>query len=114
AFTSRYPAYNPVSEVLRCATLVSRRGTVKIYDSASIRNVGLLSHMGNGKTSLAEAFLFNSNAVNRLGRVDEGTTVSDFDPDEQRRRMSVNLAIRPVEWKGCKINVVDAPGYFDY
>jgi len=70
--------------------------------------------MGNGKTTLAEAFLFNAGAINRMGRVDEGTTVSDYDPDEQRRGMSVNLAVLPLEWKGRKINVVDTPGYADY
>ncbi len=87
---------------------------MKIYEPAAIRNVALLSHMGNGKTSLAEAFLFNAGAINRMGRVDEGTTVSDFDPDEQRKGMSVNLSVLPLEWKGHKINVLDTPGYADY
>ncbi|MBI3972230.1 MAG: elongation factor G [Chloroflexi bacterium] len=87
---------------------------MKVYESGAIRNVGLLSHMGHGKTSLAEAFLFNSGAINRLGRVDEGTTTSDFDPDEQRRRMSINLSVLPAEWKGQKVNVVDTPGYADF
>ncbi len=87
---------------------------MKIYEPAAIRNVGLLSHMGTGKTTLAEALLFNAGAINRMGRVDEGTTVSDYDPDEQRKRMSVNLSVLPLEWKGRKINVVDAPGYADY
>ena len=87
---------------------------MKIYETEAIRNVGLLSHMGNGKTTLAEAFLFNSGAINRTGRVDEGTTVSDYDPDEQRRRMSVNLSVLPLEWKDHKINLIDAPGYADY
>jgi elongation factor G len=70
--------------------------------------------MGNGKTSLAEAMLFNADAINRLGRVDDGTTTSDYDPDEQRRTMSVNLSVLPLEWKDRKVNLVDAPGYADF
>ncbi len=78
------------------------------------RNVVLLSHGGAGKTSLSEAMLYNSGAVNRLGRVDEGTTVSDFDAEEVRRKFSVNTAILPCEWNGHKINVLDTPGYMDF
>jgi elongation factor G len=87
---------------------------MKIYAPDAIRNVGLLSHMGNGKTTLSEAFLFTSGAISRMGRVDEGTTTSDYDPEEQRRRMSMNLSLLPVEWKDRKINVLDTPGYADF
>ncbi|HOG45456.1 MAG TPA: elongation factor G [Anaerolineae bacterium] len=79
-----------------------------------MRNIVLVSHGGAGKTSLSEAMLFNSGAINRLGRVDEGTTVSDYDPEEVRRKFSVNTAILPCEWAGHKINVLDTPGYMDF
>jgi len=79
-----------------------------------LRNIVLVSHGGAGKTSLSEAMLFNSGAINRLGRVDEGTTVSDYDPEEVRRKFSVNTAILPCEWAGHKINVLDTPGYMDF
>jgi elongation factor G len=87
---------------------------VKQYTADQIRNVGLFSHGGAGKTSLAEALLYDSETVNRLGRVEEGTTVTDFDPDEIKRRISVSTALAPLSWKGTKINVIDAPGYADF
>ncbi len=87
---------------------------MKEYDTGSLRNVALIGHGGTGKTSLAEAMLFESGAVNRLGKVEEGTTTSDFDPDELKRRMSVNVSILPCEWKGNKLNVIDTPGYADF
>ncbi|MCL6430356.1 MAG: elongation factor G [Anaerolineae bacterium] len=79
-----------------------------------LRNVVLLSHGGAGKTSLSEAMLYNAGAVNRLGRVDEGTTVSDYDAEEVRRKFSVNTSVLPFEWKGHKVNVLDTPGYMDF
>src|SRR4051812_33624703 len=79
-----------------------------------IRNVGLFSHGGAGKTSLAEALLFDSGAINRLGCVEEGTTVSDFDPDETKRHLSVSAAVLPLAWRGHKINLLDAPGFADF
>lgn len=84
------------------------------YAAGRLRNVVLLSHGGAGKTSLSEAMLFSAGAVNRLGRVDEGTTVSDFDAEEVRRKFSVNTSILPCEWKEHKINVLDTPGYMDF
>lgn len=87
---------------------------MKTYAPGAIRNVGLFSHMGIGKTTLTEAMLFNAGAINRMGRVDEGTTVSDYDPDEHRRTMSVSTSILPIEWKDHKINLVDTPGYADF
>src|SRR4051794_28286980 len=87
---------------------------MKEYDTGSIRNIALVAHGGTGKTSLAEAMLFESGAVNRLGRVEEGTTTSDFDPDELKRKISVNTSVLPCEWKGLKINVLDTPGYADF
>src|SRR2546423_1460569 len=87
---------------------------MKEYDTSAIRNVALIGHGSTGKTSLVEAMLFESGAINRLGRVEEGTTTSDFDPDELKRKISVNLSVLPCEWKDTKINVLDAPGYADF
>ena len=87
---------------------------MKQYDLESIRNVVLLSHSGDGKTSVSEAALFNAGAITRLGRVDEGTTTSDYDPDEVKRKISINLTMLPSEWKETKINLIDTPGYSDF
>ena len=87
---------------------------MKEYPPEKIRNVTIIGHGSTGKTSLAEAMLFASGATTRLGRVEDGTTVSDWDPDEQKRGFSVNLSVVPSEWNGHKLNVVDAPGYADF
>lgn len=87
---------------------------MKTYETSTIRNTALISHGGAGKTSLTEALLFTSGATNRLGSVDKGTTVSDFDPDETRKQMSINTSLAPCEWNNMKINVLDTPGYFDF
>ncbi len=87
---------------------------MRSYRTEQIRNVGLLSHGGAGKTSLTEALLFTSKAINRLGRVDEGNTVSDYDPDEVKRHISVNTSVAPCEWQETKLNLIDAPGYADF
>jgi elongation factor G len=87
---------------------------VKTYDAKDIRNVLLVGHGGAGKTTLLEAMLFTSGAITRMGSVEEGTTVSDHDPDEQRRQISVSLAMAPIEWKDTKLNVLDAPGTADF
>jgi elongation factor G len=80
----------------------------------NIHNTVLLSHGGAGKTSLSEAVLFNAGNINRLGKVDDGSTTSDYDPDEIKRKISINLSLLPVEWRDNKINVIDAPGYTDF
>lgn len=85
-----------------------------VYKSDRLRNVVLLGHGSSGKTSLAEAMLFNTGAVTRLGRVDDGTSVSDWDDEERRRRMSINAALIPCEWQDYKLNVIDTPGYMDF
>ena len=87
---------------------------MKVYRAEQIRNVALISHVGAGKTSLVDAALFDSGAVTRQGKVDEGTSVSDYDPDELKRRMSLNATVLPVEWKDTKINFIDTPGYADF
>ena len=80
----------------------------------NIRNLALLSHNGAGKTSLAEAILFNTKIINRLGRVDDGSSTSDYDPAEQKRNISINLSMLPYEWQNNKINLIDTPGYPDF
>jgi elongation factor G len=87
---------------------------MKEYPTGKIRNLVLLGHGGTGKTSFAEAALFVSGAINRLGKVDDGTTASDFDPDETKRKVSVNASLLPIEWDDHKINIIDAPGYADF
>ncbi len=85
-----------------------------MFKSDKLRNVALVGHSGCGKTTLVEAMLFNTGAVNRLGRVDDGTSVSDWDDEERRRKMSINLSIIPCEWQDHKLNALDAPGYMDF
>ena len=84
------------------------------YKSENIRNVVFLSHSGAGKTSLSEAMLFNAKHITRLGKVDDGSTTSDYDPEEIKRKISINGAILPLEWNKIKINVLDTPGYADF
>ena len=84
------------------------------YSVQNIRNVCLLGHGGNGKTSLAESMLFQTGAIDRLGKVTDGNTTCDYDAEETRRQFSISTAVAPVEYKGCKINILDTPGYFDF
>lgn len=86
----------------------------KVTTTAAIRNVSLISHGGAGKTSLTEAMLFNAGAVERLGRVDDGSTTSDYDSEEIKRHISLNSTITHFDWNGCKINLIDNPGYADF
>ena len=87
---------------------------MKEYATDRLRNVALLGHSSSGKTTFAEALLFASGGSTRLGKVDDGTSVSDYDDEEKRRKQSVYLSIVPVEWKDYKINLLDAPGYADF
>jgi elongation factor G len=87
---------------------------VKRYATGQIRNVALVGHSGSGKTSLAEALLHRAGAIPRLGRVEDGTTACDFDPEEHKRGISLSLAVAPFEWRDHKINLVDTPGYADF
>ena len=84
------------------------------FSTDKIRNVTILGHGSSGKTSLVEALLSNAGGSNRVGRVEDGTTVSDWDAEEQRRGISINLSIVPVEFQGTKLNLVDTPGYLDF
>ncbi len=87
---------------------------MKQYTAKNIRNVALVGHAGTGKTSLTEAAFYLSGASDRLGRIADGTTVCDFDPEEIKRQASVSMALCPVEWKDTKINFLDTPGLFDF
>src|SRR5256886_7398612 len=84
-----------------------------MIETAKIRNVGVVGHGGVGKTSLVEALLFTAGAVTRLGKVDDGSTTTDFDPDEVKRKISINTSIAYLDWKGHRVNLVDTPGYGD-
>ena len=87
---------------------------MKRYATGQIRNVALVGHSGAGKTSLAEALLHRAGAISRMGRVEDGTTACDFDPEEQRRGISLSLAVAPFEWRDHKVNLIDTPGYADF
>jgi elongation factor G len=87
---------------------------VKSFPPTKIRNVALVGHGGSGKTTLTEALLHCSGTTNRKGRVEDGTTVTDFDPEEIKRTISVSAATAPFEYDGCKINLIDCPGYADF
>src|SRR5687768_11917277 len=83
---------------------------MKVYDAANIRNVALVGHSGSGKTQLASAALFDAGAVNRLGKVDDGTTVTDFDEEEIARKHTLSASLAHAEWNKTKINIIDTPG----
>ena len=87
---------------------------MKVYRTDEIRNVVLLGHGGCGKTSLVEAMAYVSGATNRMGKITDGNTISDFDKEEQKREFSISTALVPIEWEKAKINVLDTPGYFDF
>ena len=87
---------------------------MQTYSTADIRNIVLLGHNGDGKTTLAERLLFRSGALSRMGKIEDGTTASDYEPEEERRGGSVNLSVLPVEWKAKKLNILDTPGYMDF
>ena len=84
------------------------------YKTKDIRNIALLGHGSEGKTTLTEAMLFAAGMIDRQGKVEAGTTVTDFDAEENKRGISISAATAPVEWKGTKINLIDVPGYFDF
>ncbi|MEW6698286.1 MAG: elongation factor G [Bacillota bacterium] len=87
---------------------------MKNYQSNQLRNVAVVAHGGSGKTSLVEAMLFNTGTLSRLGRVEDGTTVSDYHPEETARKMTIHTSLVPVEWNNTKINLLDTPGFSDF
>ena len=87
---------------------------MKTYDTKHLRNVCLVGHGGAGKTSLTETFLFNSGVINRIGKIAEGNTISDFLPEEVKHKVSISTSLIPIEWQGVKVNVLDTPGYLDF
>ena len=84
------------------------------YSAHSIRNICLLGHGGNGKTTLVESFLHMTGVIARMGKTTDGSTVCDYDPEEIKRQISISAAVAPIEYNGCKVNVLDAPGNFDF
>ncbi len=87
---------------------------MKTYSVDKIRNVALLGHSSCGKTTITEALLLNTKVTNRMGRVEDGNTVSDFDKEEKERQVSIGTSIVPIEYQDTKINFLDTPGYFDF
>ncbi|MDR2656960.1 MAG: GTP-binding protein, partial [Oscillospiraceae bacterium] len=87
---------------------------MKEYSAENIRNIAVVGHGSEGKTTLVESMLFVSGAIDRQGRVEDGGTTTDFEPEETKRGISLSAAIAPVEWKDSKINLIDVPGYFDF
>jgi len=87
---------------------------MKLYATEKIRNIGLIGHGGTGKTSLAEAMLFHTGANNRIGRVDDDSSVMNYDAEEIKRKATVNTSLAAIEYKDCKINLLDAPGFDDF
>ena len=100
--------------ILLSAMAGGRRSLMAIIETKKIRNVALLGHGGCGKTSLSEAMLYITGATDRLGKIADGNTTSDFDPEESKRGFSLSASVMNTMWKDCKINIIDTPGYLDF
>lgn len=87
---------------------------MKEYKTQNLRNICFIGHSGSGKTTLAEAVLYQTKTIDRFGKVEDGSTTSDYDPEEKRKRISISTTVLPCHWKNTKINVIDTPGYFDF
>ena len=87
---------------------------MKVYTTDKIRNIALLGHGGSGKTSLVEAMANLSGLTTRLGTIDDGNTISDYDKEEQKRKFSISTSLIPIEWEDTKLNIMDTPGFFDF
>jgi elongation factor G len=87
---------------------------MKVYQTELIRNMAIVAHGGAGKTSLVEAVMFNSGVTKRIGRVEDGNTVTDYHPEEIKRQVTINTSLAPCEWNGKKLNIIDTPGYADF
>ena len=100
------------SQILNCFKHLTIN--MKDYCISDLRNVGIVGHSSTGKTSLTEALLFSSGASERLGKIEDGTTISDFDQEEKKRKISIGSSIVPMEWQKVKVNMIDVPGDFDF
>lgn len=87
---------------------------MKEYTSNKIRSIGIVGHSGSGKTSVAEAILYRAGVTTRMGRTEDGTTVTDYEPEETKRKVTISAALAPIEWKDTKMNFIDTPGYADF
>src|SRR3970282_1440432 len=87
---------------------------MKVYDAASIRNIAIVGHSGSGKTQLVSAMLFDSGVVNRFGKVDDGTTITDYDEEEIARKHTLSASLAWCEWRKTKINLIDTPGMANF
>ncbi|MEK7377097.1 MAG: GTP-binding protein [Candidatus Margulisiibacteriota bacterium] len=87
---------------------------MKQYSPDKIKNVALIGHAGSGKTSISEALLYDAKITTRIGRTDEGNTVSDFEAEETKRKISIRATVLPFEYDDHKINLIDTPGYADF
>lgn len=87
---------------------------MKDYKTENLRNIGIIGHNGSGKTSFTESLLYYTNTIDRLGTVEEGNTVSDYDLEEKKRKISISTSVVSCEWEDIKINIIDTPGYFDF
>lgn len=87
---------------------------MKVYETKNIRNIALVGHQSSGKTSLVEAMLYNAGAISRLGKIEDGNTVSDWTEEERQRKISLSTALVPVEFEGNKLNLLDTPGSTDF
>ena len=87
---------------------------MKDYKTENIRNLGIIGHSGAGKTTLADAILYRTKSVDRFGKVDEETSILDFDIEEKKRKISISTSVAQCEWNNTKINLIDMPGYFDF
>ena len=87
---------------------------MKEYGAESVRNIALIGHGGSGKTSLSEILLYTSGEINRIGNIAEGTTTSDYSPNEIEKKISISLSLLHLEWNNVKVNILDTPGYSDF
>lgn len=105
----------PQCGVQGCENQIEQGGSIMAsYQTKDIRNIALMGHGSEGKTTLMEALLFAAGAIDRQGRVEDGNTVTDYDAEEIKRKISISAAIAPIDWNQKMLNVIDVPGYFDF
>ena len=109
-----YTAFITIHLIISPVSLNERVFRLKQYSASQIRNLAILGHGGSGKTTLADAILCFGKATERIGKTADSTTVMDFDPEEKKRKVSVSAAVYPLETASGKLNIIDAPGLFDF